>query len=110
MPNGAGRTTTKISGVTLGHRRRRVDDQRVTLKFTGSKRWEYQCCCSGHSIFDDSLLLATENIASPDVLHVGDSESTCDPEGPLVTTKHHPHLATTLGTSSTGTSILIDTP
>ena len=48
MPNGAGRMTTKISGVTLGHRRRRVDDQRVTLKFTGSKRWEYQCYGFGH--------------------------------------------------------------
>ena len=48
MPNGAGRTTTKISGVTLSRRRRRVDDQRVAVKFTGSKRREYQRCGSGH--------------------------------------------------------------
>ncbi|MAN33236.1 MAG: hypothetical protein CL410_02935 [Acidimicrobiaceae bacterium] len=61
-------------------------------------------------MFDDSLLLATENVASPDVLHVGDSESTCAPEGPLVTTKHHPHVVTKLGNSSTCTSILIDPP
>ena len=62
------------------------------------------------SIFDDSLLLVAENIASPYVLHVGDSESTCAPEGPLVTTKHHPHVATVLGNSSIGTSILIAIP
>ena len=61
-------------------------------------------------MFDDNLLLAAENIASPDVLHVGDSEITCAPEGPLVTTKHHPQFATVSGNSSIGTSILMATP
>ena len=48
MPNGAGRMTTKIAGVALGYRRRRVDDQRVAVEFTGSKWREYQRCGSGH--------------------------------------------------------------
>ena len=48
MPNGTGGTTTKIAGVALGYRRRRVDDQRVAVEFTGSKWREYQSYCSGH--------------------------------------------------------------
>ena len=44
MPNSAGWTTTKITRVALGRRRRRVDDQRVAVEFTGREWREYQCC------------------------------------------------------------------